>query len=1165
MPPKAKLQAPIDRPLSRAYLREFGGWSTAYPPGISDPTTLRLMENILINRDGSAQVRPGLRYLSYGALPQEATPGTKAPEQVVGTHEAFYLNDGTKAYLFAVRESDGTVGFRALAVRTTGSTVHALDDPLIGFDIPQGAAALCFTEATTYVKYVQIDNKIFALSNAGETMRLFTVGAIKTAKRLGPITRPDWEISDKLTVVHPEAVWIQDGSVDSVRRNLIANPSFEGGPGSTATATYEIVSSPAPISGSKAIKIGSAPAKKNLIRSPLHNVALYGVAGWSSGTNSTVSDFSDSMQVMITSASNNSGNGSAKGSQFPVVPGQSLQVGFDLTALVGVSQMHFSLLYYSAGGVHLATGFSSAYTSTSGRKVDVISSAAPSGAAYAVPYFSGKATANGGYFAVRNVTVGPGAFAPLNGDMVGDYYWNGPVNDSESVYHPPADPSLIPAFITPLEYASPGPSVASIYVRAESQSRSVSLVYGFLDSSYNALATYTGAATSVTGAWTRVWAAGDIPPGAAYVTVAAQMTAVEHGEFHFFDAAMLEPGLNTPDTYFDGSTPTTSEAVYSWTGTPHASSSVRLSLEDAGILPDPETPTADTLISSTSSKNTYSFGFFYTFSNEVGESAASQITLRRVQRPWSAWRMETANSAGEPSGGRTDDPAFAADQLVAILPEDVFTAALAQGATEWHLYAFSWSDQDAVPVQALRVGSRKLTPESSHANFGWLRVTAASPAGATDSAPIPNLNNRYNYSQPGGAGQGLVASDRMILVNDPTAAAVIRWSSNNQGDYSNFTAAKGGGYKTLTSGNLFIPACVKLWQNPQSVDTLTVLCMGTDGHSTSYYMAPAVVSSQSEQVAVMGFEETTATPGTTSPYGCEVFNNALYHPLDEQLMKSTANNYNISHKSMTDQIRDGWERLASKHKIVSSVLDGRLYYVVHNPLGAALEPGCNGNELWVFDAVAEGGTWSRFMVQALSLRKIEFGGQLYMSVIRPDGIFFLDPAYGRDDYVASDGSILSRPIPWRLETNTQGANRAHDAWAHLRQVSLTMGNFKGRLRWGVRGRDLHGKDVLVEKVTRHDEPAVGEVVDDGTLFDVEDHLRVARDMKEWFFFASSLDGEESSGQLDLVQYRYAPVSVNVGYEYGSVETFEYGRDYALASASTTVNGVPVPMIDTTRP
>ena len=130
----------------------------------------------------------------------------------------------------------------------------------------------------------------------------------------------------------------------------------------------------------------------------------------------------------------------------------------------------------------------------------------------------------------------------------------------------------------------------------------------------------------------------------------------------------------------------------------------------------------------------------------------------------------------------------------------------------------------------------------------------------------------------------MVAGDRIILVNDRQDAAVIRWSSNQLGEYTNFSSSKGGGYKTLTSGNLLIPACVKLWQNPQSVDSLVVLCRGVDGYSTSYYMGPAEVTGQTGSTAVMAFEETTATPGTVSPWGVEVVNQGLYHPLDEQLM-----------------------------------------------------------------------------------------------------------------------------------------------------------------------------------------------------------------------------------------------------------------------------------------
>src|SRR5690606_19189942 len=215
------------------------------------------------------------------------------------------------------------------------------------------------------------------------------------------------------------------------------------------------------------------------------------------------------------------------------------------------------------------------------------------------------------------------------------------------------------------------------------------------------------------------------------------------------------------------------------------------------------------------------------------------------------------------------------------------------------------------------VGSRDLTDTPTHATHGWIQNTAAIDV-STASAPLPTEDNRYNYSDPSSAGQGLVAGDRLVLVNDRENGALIRWSSNQVGEYTNFTPTKGGGFKTLTSGNLYIPAAVKLWQNPQSVDTITILCSGVDGYSTAYYMAPAEVSGQSGSTVIMGFEETTATPGTVSPYGVEVFNNALYHPLDTELMKSTASNYNINHSTVTTDIANKWLELRNKHHIISS-------------------------------------------------------------------------------------------------------------------------------------------------------------------------------------------------------------------------------------------------------
>jgi hypothetical protein len=113
---------------------------------------------------------------------------------------------------------------------------------------------------------------------------------------------------------------------------------------------------------------------------------------------------------------------------------------------------------------------------------------------------------------------------------------------------------------------------------------------------------------------------------------------------------------------------------------------------------------------------------------------------------------------------------------------------------------------------------------------------------------------------------------------------------------------------------------------------------------------------------------------------------------------------------------------------------------------------------------------------------------------------------------------------------------------------------------------MHGKTRTIEKITRDN----GDVPDDGTMFDLEDKLLIRHDMSEWFFFASSVEEEgvvlPSSGQINLVQYRYTPTTVNVGYEQGSVETFEYGRDATgTAPDSNTVNGVPKPFIDTGRP
>ena len=987
MPPRERIPAPIDRPLSRSYLREFSGWSTAYPPGVSEPTSLRIMENTQVLRDGSLRIRPGLRYLSYSA------PGFGIDRPVVGSHEMFFLNDSSKAYLIAVRETDNTVGFRVLSF--AGSDPEVLSLTEAGFAAPP--SNFNFSSATTYVKYLQIDNKIMALSNAGEPARLFFVGTDKRVRRLQPINRPLWTTFDKLTVVHPQSSWITSAT-SRTRQNLVRNSSFETG-----------------------------------------------VAHWTSSNSS-------------------------------VVLSQHIDEG------------------YSGGASLLVENTASSNSSAE----------------------------------VRCATI--------------------------SVTSLLVRMTHISAWVKNLENALG----ASCRLRVD-----------WLNSAGGLYTSTYASSNTLTNDWVRHQLMVNSYTAAASARIVLELTLPAESKV-LVDAVMFEFN-STAEPYFDGSTPTAGTTTHSWTGTPFDSSSVANISAAPSSIPPQATPTADTLVSNVTSTtsdkfNRYNYGFFYTFANEVGESMASQITLVKAQRAWSAWRWETPNASGAPSGSETTDPTQAADQLVAYMPEDVYNAALAQGATHWNLYMFSWSDQDPVPVEGMLIATQTLTGSPTYQTHGWLRATPNSVVNAIDSAPLPGEQNRVNYSDPSKASQGLVAADRLVMVYDPSDPATIKWTSNRTGEYLNFTASKGGGKKTLSSGNLYIPACVKLWQNPQSADTLTVLCLGVDSYSTAYYMMPAEVASQSEAMVVMAFEETTATPGTTSPYGVEVLNNALYHPIETELMKSTAANYNINHKSMTDLIANMWSGLRNKEKIVSSQLDNRLYYIVHNRYGAPLEDGCWGNEVWVCDAGKEGGSWSRWLVQGQSLRKIEVDGKIVMSLVRPDGVFCFDESLTVDQVVTPGSrAVVERPIPWAIETNTQGANRAHDAWAHLQQISVIVGNFVGTMRYGVKGYDVHGQPVEVEKILSDHQGATS----DGLLFDLEDFLAIKRDMKEWHFYAGSVEQEgttlPSAGQINLVQYRYTPVSVNVGYEFGSIETFEYGRDVAGAQTSTTTNGVPVPYVDTRRP
>lgn len=786
-----KIPAPIEHPIAKAYLREFEGWSTAYPPGMSDPASIRDMGNIWITRDGAAQIRPALRSI----FTEDVFIDTSLDASIVGGFEPFFLNNGDKAFLFATREALGHIRFRVAVynIATQRYDIRSLTDPTVGFSIPQTEAQINFTGVTSFIKYLQIDNKILALSDASEDLRIFSVGETKKVRRVTSITKPEWDPADNLSVIHPEAAWINT-------------------------------------------------------------------------------------------------------------------------------------------------------------------------------------------------------------------------------------------------------------------------------------------ATKVT-------------------------------------------------------------------------------------IPTAETPTADTLISS--GDNDYNYGYFYTFENEVGESAASQIVYLTAARGWSQWRFLQPDVDGNPTTIAVNLPEMAMDQLVGIVPEAVFDAALLEGALRWNLYMFTWSDQSVVPVEGLLVGSRELTPTSTWQEAGWIQNTPAISV-SSFNAPLPNENNRYNYSELTGSRQGLVVGDRVVLVNDRDNLALIRWSSNQIGEYLNFTPSRGGGFKTLSSGNLQVPISVKLWQNPQSVDTITILCNGVDGNSTAYYMAPAEVAGQSQSDLVMGFEETTATPGTVSPYGVEVFNNALYHPLDTELMKSTASNYNINHTTITENISNKWLELLNKNQIVSAQYDNRLYFLVHNPDGEPRQTGCFGNEIWIYDAGKEGGSWSRWLVQGIALHRLEVNGKLYLSIVRPEGIFIFDHEKLTDDISTPTGTA-QRAIPWFFETNIQGGNRAHDVWVRLQQANVVLGNWRGKCRYGLRGHDVNGKLEVKEKIYTQVQPDPTGPRPMPT--DIEDYLLIRRDLKEWVFFASSIEEEGetvmSKGQFSLVQYTITPRSVNTHREFGSVETFSYDRD-TRGWATRTDNGVPQTYIDTRR-
>lgn len=1180
-PGKKTVQAPIDKPLQKAYLREFTGWSTAYPPGNSEPTSCRLMENVMIKRNGSIAVRPGLRYVSYKQTPdmdslEDAVQGLAHDEPFIGSLEPFYLLDGTKALLTAVIDKDThDVGFRAVVFTNPDKMVFKLTDPEIGFYIPQGEASLHFTANTKHVTYLQIDNKIFAMSDAGESIRMFIVGTQKVAKRLNGITVPEWSDEHKLSVFHPNWQWIRKLAY-TVRRNELLNPSFEAGTdhwSKGSTTRWAINRENAVVADRVALEVWTIPLRTNLATSPLHNVSSTGISGWHSGKGDPeLSGDGDWLKVFDAKGRDVCLARSTKLTGVEAGRKYHLAFNFDLS---NDALARARLQFYRNNGSEIGDPVKFFITERGGRFTSPAIEA-PAGTVAARIFLGADSTEKtASWSKFKNVMLCRGNEDPafFSGASGAGFYWEGVPNESASQYWPDQDITIVASRVN---VVPGGPVAGSLHVRSiTGQDKPVDLDVFIYDLNRTQVGHTRTSVSTGTGAWVRPGAVS--PVNANTVAAGMQITIYGVGRHQRFalDAGMLESNKSTIDTYFDGSTVGDAQLAYTWENpqAPHLCASIRTRTIDLTAIPAPEVPKSNTLVADGGvAVNKYKMGFFYTFENEIGESAPSKITELRIKRPQSNWMwLAPGDGSPEPEGepdenNPTSVADLCADQLAVVIPEDVYNNAVAAGALRWNLYTFAWSDQESVPVEATWAGSRDLFADDvarlantplTYLKGGWINITPARKF-STVTELLPTAGNRVDYSNPPKARNGLVAGDRIILVGDNDAPGAIKWTSNRPGEYTKFTANKGGGVKTLSAGNLNLPSSVVLWQNPQSVDTITILCVGSDGTSTCYYMTPADLNTQSSAVQVMGFEETTNTPGTTSPYGAIVHNNALFRPIDRALLKSTAQNYNINHKTLTDNIANMWSDLQFKNLIVGAVHDNRLYYLVNNPRGAALEDGCVGNEIWVYDMQGgEKGTWSRLLIQASSLRIIDYGSMVYMGLIRPDGLFYLDPNAREDDYVTADGKIAQRPIPWFFEMNTQGSNRARDSWAHVQQVIVKFGDFEGSVRYGIRGRTVHGKAIDISKV--FEDYTVDK--DDGLRWDIEDYLLIRRDLKEWYFSAGSVDGKPSSGAITFVQYRFTPTTVNVGYEYGSVETFEYGRDTAQGGSAYSQGGVPVPVQD----
>jgi len=161
----------------------------------------------------------------------------------------------------------------------------------------------------------------------------------------------------------------------------------------------------------------------------------------------------------------------------------------------------------------------------------------------------------------------------------------------------------------------------------------------------------------------------------------------------------------------------------------------------------------------------------------------------------------------------------------------------------------------------------------------------------------------------------------------------------------------------------------------------------------------------------------------------------------------------------------------------------------------------------------------------------------------------------------------------------------------VQQAQVHVGDWLGGFEWGIRGFDVHQQYVEKKKISHAPQSMAGIGVTTGVvtgsvdLGDATDALLIQRDFVEWTFFAQSTPAVEQGlrsgepfsvenpdpwfffGQIDFVQFLSAPASMNIGYETGSIETFEYQRNAlngTYPGTELTRNGLAMPL-DTRRP